>query len=93
MSVSLGSFLMALVTLFARLGDIIKARNEKLKNDESQILRRSKGDLEKLLVAVKIRRKIRHDNSHPGNIDSNIADGTDNAANELRKPKDHYQRK
>lgn len=92
MSVSLGSFLMALVTLFVRLIDFFKIRNAKIKNDEYQSLRRNKGDLEKLLLAIKIRRKIRNEKSHIGNIAEDITDGTSAVADRLRKSKNRYQR-
>lgn len=92
MSASLGSILLALVTLFARFArfaDFAKALNTKKQTDTNYTLRKSKSDLDKLLLALKTRRKIRNENSKLKNTNS---DAIGNAADKLRKPKDKYQR-
>lgn len=89
MSVSLSSLFLALITLVTRIINFVDVRNKKNKTTENHSLRRSKGDLEKLLHAIKIRRKIRNANKRHKNNDSYLSV---DELNKLRKPKNRYQR-
>lgn len=89
MSVGVTSFLLALVTLFARLIKFVDTRIKNQETTDNQSLRNNKIDLENLLRAIKIRRKIR--NASKTSKISNDSSDID-PSNKLRKPKDRYQR-
>lgn len=89
MSASLGSIILALVAFLAKIADFAKAINARKQEDINYTLRKSKQDLEKLLLAIKTRRKVKNEISRPNKDGSN---STHDSINQLRKLKDRYQR-
>lgn len=88
MSVSITSFILALVTLLGRVFDFMNLRNKNANTLNNKTLRNAKRDLEHLLRAIKIRRKIK--NAYKKTEIIRNINGVD-AVNKLRKPFDQYQ--